>query len=376
MKIVQVCPYDMHRPGGVQTHIRDLSNWLRAQGHEVLVIAPPSASRAAEPGVRTLGKPRAINFQGTHFEICYASPREMNRIAADLRDFGAEVLHLHTPWTPLLPWQVWRKTGLPAVATFHATLPEGAKTNLANRLLHGWARFFINRMRASIVPSISPLRQLEKVARGHAITVLPPTIDLSDWRAAAEGAAKSQSDAVSILFLGRLETRKGVQDLLDAWAVIAPRLPNATLTFAGRGDLDHAVIKAVKNQPDGRLRFISGPDQHQAQALMAAADIFVAPSQFGESFGIVLIEAMAAGAVPIAAANSGYVTVMTGPGEDLLYPPGDSLALAEKIETLTRDAAMRARLRAWGQEHSASYDVSAVGPAYEQIFLSAATPEV
>lgn len=368
MKIVEVCPYDMQRPGGVQAHIRDLAAWLETQGHEVMIIAPPAANNGGNPGVRVLGSAREINFQGTRFEICRANGREMDVLADELRDWGADVLHLHTPWTPMLPWQVWRKTGLPALATFHATLPEDRKSSLANRLLYRVAGFFMARMGAVIVPSVSPLRQLEKIRAAQVLQVLPPSVDLSPWRDAAQGIEKSGDAAVNLLFLGRLEARKGVEVLLAAWGEIAEALPDATLTIAGNGALEPQVLAHIAAAGDGRLRYVPAPDPEAARALMAQADIFVAPSIYGESFGIVLIEAMAAQAVPVAAANSGYATVLTDQGADLLVPPKDVRALAAKIIALANDPVGREKLRQWGAAHAVRFDIASTGPQFEAVF--------
>jgi phosphatidylinositol alpha-mannosyltransferase len=120
-----------------------------------------------------------------------------------------------------------------------------------------------------------------------------------------------------------------------------------------------------------RLRYIQTPDFETARKIVATADIFVAPSIYGESFGIVLIEAMAAGAVPIAAANTGYSTVMTGDGAALLVPPGDVDALASKIEEISNDAHQRDTLRNWGKNHAMGFDIQNVGPGFEALFQKA-----
>jgi len=362
MKIVEVCPYDMTRPGGVQAHIRDLSAWLRGRGHEVTIVAPPPMHGSPVSGVRTLGRVRRVTVHGTLSEICYVPRGEMAVFAAEMR--GAELVHLHTPWTPLLPLQVWRNLKLPAVATFHATLPADA--GLAGRAMRAAARYFMKRLDAVIVPSVSPLSSLPKIS-GVEPVVLPPSVDLNAWTEAGQ-AREAAGGTVRVAYLGRFEERKGVDVLLEAWRMLASRTSGLELTIAGGGAMESAVLAATQSPWGKTIRYVPEPDAEEARRIVGNTDIFVAPARFGESFGIVLTEAMAAGAVPVAAANSGYTTVMTGEGSPLLVPPGDAAALAERLEALAKDAALRERLQNWGRAHAAAFDMSCVGPRYEKLF--------
>jgi len=370
MKIVEICPYDMARPGGVQTHVRDLAAWLRGRGHEVLVIAPRTRMQITQPGLIGVGTARSIGFQGSHFEISLASPMEIARVRRKLAVFGAEIVHLHTPWTPLVAWQVWHALGLPSVATFHATIPERDSASRGSALLFRAARYFMQRVETTIVPSTAPLAALERHAKGANIMVIPPAISLDDWRLAGEKRPLLRTGDISVLCLGRLEERKGIDTLLAAWASIMMLRPEVHLTIAGAGVLEGRVSAAAKNS-HGRITFIHQPDNATAQALAAKADLLIAPAEYGESFGLVLLEAMAAGAVPIAAANKGYATVMTGKGQNLLVPPGDAAALVASVTALADDADQRARFQTWGRDHAARYDIDEIGPEFEAVFQHA-----
>lgn len=367
MKIVQLCPYAMDRPGGVQRHVRDLGIWLTAQGHETRIVAPPAPGRnAVRNGTLTeLGRSHAISVHGTAFELAYAGPGAVRRVARDLRDWGSCLVHMHTPWTPLLVWQVWRALRLPTVATIHATLPGIDSPALVDRYIRWAARYFLTRTQATILPSEAPLPLIAQLAPGTRASVLPPAVNLSDWSALDE--PRASRERVSLLFLGRLEARKGVACLLAAWDRIVDTLPQATLTIAGDGDLRDMVTASTAP----RLHFVRHPNDAAARSLMAQADIFLAPAAYGESFGIVLAEAMSAGAVPIAAANPGYASVMTGDGASLLAQPGDSAALANRIRSLATDPAKRKRLRDWGRAHATQFDIARVGPGYLEIYEGA-----
>lgn len=364
MKVLQVCPYDMTRPGGVQNHIRDLAAWLERQGHPTRIVAPrPLRGNAMPDNVFPVGRARLIKVHGTVTEIAYASRRERTRLDRELRAFRPDIIHLHTPWTPLLPFQVWRRARLPTVATFHATLPEGG--GLLSRALRKAAGYFLQRIDAAVVPSVSALGPLAALP-GAVPLVLPPAVDLSPWRQAGRSAEKSGEEALKLVFLGRLEHRKGIDVLLKAWKQLERLLPQAQLLIAGSGAMEELVRNAAAN--GSRLRHLPQPSDEEARRLVAEADLLIAPSLYGESFGIVLIEAMAAGAVPVAAANAGYRTVMTGESDELLVPPGDAAALAQTIVRLAGDRAKLGRLRRWGEAHAAGFDVAAVGPRLLALF--------
>jgi phosphatidylinositol alpha-mannosyltransferase len=359
----------MARPGGVQAHVRDLSGFLNAAGHETRVVAPRPVGGSAVPGIEHCGAARLVSMFSTRFEISLARPGELRALAVRLKDeFGADLVHLHTPWTPLLAWQVWRKLDLPMVATFHATLPDRDAAGIPARLLRRAGHHFLSRARALVVPSRSPLAHVSP-PRGLRIEVLPPSIDLTAWRSA--GREKGTADGARILFLGRLEPRKGLDVLLAAWPEVAARDPSTRLTIAGGGSLEPLVHAAMEGPHGKRIAFVSAPDDATARGLMAEADIFVAPAPFGESFGIVLIEAMAAGTVPVAAANEGYASVLAGGGEGLLVPPGDAAALARNLVALAEDAKTREGFRKWGEARARSLDIAATGPSYVALYEAA-----
>lgn len=361
MKIVQVCPYAMGRPGGVQTHVRDLSNWLRAQGHKVTVIAPDDGH--TEDGLYPLGGFRQMSLHGTQFEVARANRRELRQCSQAMHKWGADMVHLHTPWTPMLAWQVWRALRLPSVGTFHATLPEAAGFDPFASFLRGAAGYFSKRLQGISVPSEAP--QSQWVANGFpAPNIIAPAINLSTWR----GAGRSEAPGMSLVYLGRLEDRKGLHVLLDAWSLVAPMMPSAHLTIAGGGPIEGTLRARIQAENLSNVTMRPPPSNADAQNLVASADFFVAPALDGESFGLVLIEAMAAGTLPIAAANAGFSTVMTGEGRALLTPPGDSNALAEKILLLATNPTMRHPLQRWADARAANFDITMVGPKVEALY--------
>jgi phosphatidylinositol alpha-mannosyltransferase len=371
MRIVQLSPYAMERPGGVQAHVRDLAAWLEAQGHETRILCPPAPG--TRPGTRgrvtRLGRARMLGAHGTEFEIAAAGPAAVRGAVRELRDWGAEIVHMHTPWTPMLAWQLWRALALPTVATVHATLPAPDSRGATDRYIRWAARRILPRCAALVVPSPAPLEMLRRVLPETRAEVLPPAIDLSPWRAAAMAdtdttAGPRAAGPLRLLFLGRLEPRKGVDVLLRAWPRIAEALPEARLTLAGDGPLRAAVEAAA----GPRLALAGRPPDAEARRLVAEADLLLAPAPYGESFGLVLAEALSAGTLPVAAANPGYASLLTGPGAALLVPPGDARALAERVIGLARDAGARAELLSWGAARAAEVDVAAQGGRYIDLY--------
>jgi phosphatidylinositol alpha-mannosyltransferase len=367
MKIVQLTPYAMDRPGGVQSNIRDLAAWCRAQGHEVRIVAPPGNPAHREKGLMTVGSARPWAIHGTSFEVSRAARGEIKAAVSDLRDWGADVIHMHTPWTPLLPWQMWRALKLPSIATFHATLPEGAGFDPMSAALRRVGHYFNHRISRVVVPSMAPYRQWEAAEANPLPAILPPTIDLSAWRAA--GDASKPSDTFRVVYMGRLEARKGVSVLLDAWRAVAATVPNIELIIAGTGAEETALRAQAATLP--HVSFQPPPSDAEARALIASADVFAAPALHGESFGLVLIEAMAAGTLPVAAANEGFATVMTGTGADLQVPPGDATALAQTLIHLANNPDKRAQLTKWASKHAIEFDVTTVGPEYVKLYAQA-----
>lgn len=367
MKIVQLTPYAMDRPGGVQSNIRDLAGWCRTQGHEVRIVAPPGDPAHTEAGLMTVGSARPWSIHGTSFEVSRATHREIKDTVSELREWGAEVVHMHTPWTPLLPWQIWRALKLPSIATFHATLPENAGFDPMPAALRRVGNYFNRRISRVVVPSMAPYRQWETAGANPVPAILPPTIDLFEWRAAGEAANTSKT--FRVVYMGRLEARKGVSVLLNAWRTVATNVPNAELIIAGAGEEDSALRTQAADLPN--VSFQPPPSDAQARSLIASADVFAAPALHGESFGLVLIEAMAAGTLPVAAANQGFATVMTGAGAELLVPPGDATALTQTLVKLANDPNKRAHLTKWASKHAMEFDVATVGPEYVKLYAQA-----
>lgn len=368
MKIGIVCPYDMQRPGGVQAHILAIAHALEARGHTLAVIAPGTASQRIDgQRVHGFGACRSFNFNQTQIDVTLALGRERRRLIDWVGAQKFDVLNVHTPWDPMLPMQVWSAAkGVPKVATFHDTPPEttgGRLTRCAFKVLGRW--YARHAARITTVSS-SPLGHLTAPV-GTEIAVIPPVIDLSAFLGTPRNETKD--GPLKITFIGRLDRRKGVAMLVDAFRTLQAETPDITLIIAGDGS-DMTLLRNKSKDLTG-VTFLGRIDDPMKIRLLSETDIFCAPSPYGESFGIVLTEAMAAGAPIVAAANAGYAQVLRERADDCLVAPGDTDALIRGLRRLIDNAPLRDDLSAWGRRTAPSHDISAWGAAYEQVFLAA-----
>jgi phosphatidylinositol alpha-mannosyltransferase len=365
VRILEVCPYDIRRPGGVQRHILDLCRALASAGHEVVLLAPGQGDGPAweeADGYRILfaGRFRLWRLHGTAFEVTWADSRDLETVLHlhDERPF--DVAHFHTIWTPFLPWQVFRRLAprVPRrIATFHDTPPPTLSGRLTRQVFRLLSRIVSRRLDAAIAVSDSPAGHL-RLAPGCAFHRLPPCIDLAPLLAMPRPEHDGQPPTV--LFIGRLEPRKGVLLLIEAFARVRQNHPAARLLVCGDGEqAGEARELAARLGIAESVTFTGALDEAARNRLYGEADVFCAPSPYGESYGLVLAEAMAAGLPVVAAANSGYRTVLTGPGQAGLVEPGSPAALAAGLVALLNSPDQRDTLSRWGREAARQSDVTA-----------------
>lgn len=334
MRIAQVCPYDFLRPGGVQTHIRGLSAELRRRGHQVEVLAPRGRP-GDEPGLRTIGRCRPLSFSATCIDLGLAGWRELRWLSCQRYD----LVHYHTFWNPLIPLQVRAVLPAPSVATFHDTPPSGLFGSLAEKVLMPLAAGLIGRFLVQAVVAVSPVTQRYL---GQA-PVIPNGIE---W-----GEAPPPAQGSEVLYVGRLEPRKGVSVLLRAFERVRQLVPGARLTVAGDGPLR----ASLERQAGPQVQFLGEVDEAVRRSLLARCALVCAPSLYGESFGLVLLESMAASRPVVAAANEGYASLLTGELGGLLVPPGDQDAMTERLVELLSNRDRARYLGELGRERASSY---------------------
>jgi glycosyltransferase involved in cell wall biosynthesis len=305
MKVGIVCPYNIFRPGGVQNQVEAQAAELLRRGYEVRVVTP-------RPQGHNERAPEGVVFVGQSARI-----RAPQHTLADVSAVGGseveqaleaekfDLLHIHEPLIPILAMQMLSKISCPTIGTFHAALPD---TFLAQ----------------VIAGSIGPYK--------------------------------------------RQIFKKGVRYLLAAWALVEKQLSEARLVIAGDGPERNMLESRTRQLKLQRVQFLGRVTDEEKRELLRRCSVYTSPALYGESFGIVLLEAMAAGAVTVAGSNPGYESVLTGTGRLSLVDSKASSELARRLVLLMSDQPLRKAWQSWAKREVLRYDFGSVVDAYEQLY--------
>lgn len=375
MRVGIVCPYSFDVAGGVQFHVRDLAEWLIAQGHDVSVLAPADEDTPLPPYVVGCGRALPIRYNGSVARLTFG-PLTATRVNRWLEDGHFDVVHIHEPIAPSVSiLALWAAT-VPIVATFHSSLERSRAMQAAYPMV----RSSLEKIHARIAVSRAARRTVARHGGGDAIVIpngvfverLAAGSLVSEWEGARAGGPPTMA------FLGRIdEPRKGLSVLLDALPAVLAAHPGARLLIAGHGDVEAARARLAHHPEVAAACDFLGPVSEEAKRdLLTSVDVFVAPHTGGESFGIVLVEAMAAGAPVLASDLPAFAAVLDGGRAGLLFGVGDADALGRRLCDLLGDAPARARLSRAGRAHARRFDWSTVGAevlaAYETVLAGPA----
>lgn len=355
MRVALVCPYAWDAPGGVQGHVRELAVRLRAGGDEVLVLAPGNEP-APEPWVTVVGHPITIGYNASNVPI---DPRPWSRrvIGKKLRAFKPDVIHIHEPFAPSTSLWALLEACAPVVATFHSSADRSLLLDAAAPLLRRLAR------KITIRIAVSQAARTFAESRIHgSFDVIANGIDV-DRFAHAQPAALTPGP--TLLFVGRLEERKGFPVAVEAFRRLANERPDLRMVVAGDGK----KRSAVASLPPGlraRVLLLGSVSNERLPGYHAAADVYLGPALGGESFGIVLVEAMAAGLPVVASRIRGYDEVVRDGVDGLLVPPGDPGALAAATARILDDPMLSARFSLAGRDRAAGFEWSVVATAIRE----------
>ncbi|HLF43483.1 MAG TPA: glycosyltransferase family 4 protein [Acidimicrobiia bacterium] len=341
MKIGLVSPYDLSVPGGVQAQVLGLARYLDSHGVEPMVIGPGLPS-----GVDGVDLGDSVTIPGNGSKVPISVDPRCRGLLREA-SVGLDLLHVHEPLMPLVSLFATR-AGPPVVATFHAA--PGPVGRVAYRLTGPVMRWLLGKTVA--VTAVSPTAAaVLPVSMG--IRIIPNGLDLATMR------SDVQRDPGRVAFLGRDEPRKGLDVLLEAWPRVLEAVPGATLTVMGadRGDLG--------------VKWMGRVDHPTKVEVLGSTAVFVAPHLGGESFGIVLLEAMASGAAVVSSNLDAFVDVADGAAR--FFPVGDSAALARALVEVLTDPAERGRLASVGHEIAARYDWEVVGASYRSLYAEFAS---
>lgn len=370
MRVGLVSPYSFDVPGGVQLHVRDLAEHLISRGHQVSVLAPADDDTPLPPYVVSAGKAVPVRYNGSVARLAFG-PVVSSRVNRWVAEGEFDVVHIHEPASPSVSMlALWAAEG-PVVATFHTSIKKSRALKVAQPMLRG----SLEKISARIAVSPTARRMVTDYLGADSV-VIPNGVYVEAFRPKEERPGRyERTEAPTVVFLGRFEEpRKGLGVLVAAAPGILAEHPDARFLVAGPGD----VQEVARNLPDGvarSFRFLGPVSDAEKVALLADADVYVAPNTGGESFGIILVEALAAGA-PVVASNLGaFRDVLQDGRAGLLFPVGESRGLATQVNRLLRHPELRRQMAESGLRRAWDFDWSRVGEqvlaVYESVRSSA-----
>ncbi|MBS9532109.1 glycosyltransferase family 4 protein [Mycobacterium sp. M1] len=364
MRIGMVCPYSFDVPGGVQAHVLQLAEVLRSRGHEVSVLAPASPHIELPDYVVSAGKAVAIPYNGSVARLQF-SPAAHRKVKRWLMRGDFDVLHLHEPNAPSLSMLALNMADGPIVATFHTSTTRSLTLSVVQALLRPMHEKIIGRIAVSDLA-----RRWQMEALGSDAVEIPNGVDVAAFASAAPLPGYPRPGR-TVLFLGRYdESRKGMAVLIGALPALVERFGDVQVLIVGRGDEDE--LRSRAGEFAGHLKFLGQVSDAEKASALRSADVYCAPNTGGESFGIVLTEAMAAGTAVVASDLDAFRRVLCDGRAGRLVPVCDSEALAAALIEMLDDDALRASYAAAGTDAVRRYDWPVVADQIMRVYETVA----
>lgn len=368
MKIGLVCPYNIFADGGVQAVVKELQKRLTLRGHNVVIISPqpPGGNHKTQKGIKLVGLSRNLRALSTTAQVSLSfDSKKLNQI---LYAEKFDVINFHEPWVPVLSSQILSRSTCPVVATFHAKLPPGPLIKLFKFIITPYTRSIIKKFETLCAVSSAAAEYAKSISK-MPISIIPNGIDLNKYQAPT---IKNQvKSGKTILYVGRLEKRKGVEYLIKAFEKAVTDSPDLKLIIVGDGKLKQKLQKQASSLPEGSVEFLGFINEQDKIKLLQKCDLFCSPAIYGESFGIVLLEAMACGAVVVAGDNPGYKSVLVGNGGEALVNPKQTQKFANKLLKMSSNVSARNNWLAWSKNEIKKYNWEKVADQYEALYKEA-----
>jgi phosphatidylinositol alpha-mannosyltransferase len=371
MKIGLVCPYNIERSGGVLEVILALQSGLQKRGHSVKIITPYPRNHDLEPRpdvifAGTSTDFRTLSFSSTTSQV--SSTADTEKIDAMLAAERFDVLHFHEPWMPLLSRQLAQRSTCVNIGTFHAKVTSAMMSRAILKVVTPYLRSVLEYLHE--LTAVSPAgAEYVLGLTDQPITIIPNGIDLKRYRSVA--LKKPPASPKTILFIGRLERRKGVQYLLRAYSRLVQDNPDVRLIIAGDGHERERLELMAEDLHLPNVSFLGFVSEELKLQLLGEASLFCSPAVFGESFGIVLLEAMASNAVVVAGNNAGYIDVMQELGAISLVNPHDTEEFARRLDLLLNQADLRTLWQSWAKTYVKRFDYPDIVLRYEELYKEA-----
>jgi len=349
MRIGVVCPYSFEVPGGVQGHVVDLAKALRKLGHQVEVLAPADEDTPLPEFVRPAGRAVGIPYNGSVARLSFG-PVSYTRVRKWIRSHDFDVLHLHEPTAPSLSLLALMIADGPIVATFHTSTHRSRTLSAFQMVLQP----FLEKITARIAVS-ALARRMQVEHLGSDAVEIPNGVDV-EFFANARPLPGYPREGGTIGFVGRFtEPRKGMPVLLDALRLLVADFPGLRLVVVGGGDQDE-LRRQAGPELAGRLELLGQADDETKARMLSGVDVYCAPNTGGESFGMILTEAMAAGTTVVGSDLDAFRRVLDDGRAGALFRMGDPVALADALRGMLTESQRRGELVAHARRRVGAYD--------------------
>jgi len=359
----------LDRPDGVQQQLKLLGSWLASNGCEVVYLAGETKAKQIK-GQKVYSLSRNFSIHANQNKLSLPRPVSLARVEAIFESEKFDAVHITLPFSPFLGRQIVRtalKRNIPLIGTFH-TFPASRLQAWGSRLYGLWLKRYLKRF-SSLTSVSEPTGQYARRCFGVNTVVIPNFIDLKRFQS-GRSSAKIKRGLDTVIYLTRLVERKGPHHLLAAVGNLEAqgRFTGRQLLLCGKGEMDARLRAAtIRLKLTGKVLMPGFIDETNKADYLASADLAVYPATGGEAFGIVLLEAMAAGALVLGGNNPGYQAVLGGQPE-LLVDTTNHKLFAEKIDRLLSDNKLRKQMLAWQNQHVEQYDISQVGPQILKLY--------
>lgn len=369
MKIGLICPYNITNGGGVQEAVKEIQIELLRRGHDAVIITPQPRKPYQRRGNRVIFLGSGTDFKAIATTTQLSASMLTDEIDSLLEYERFDVLHFHEPWVPVLSRQILSRSTCANVGTFHAKLPDTVTSRALSKVIIPYTKPLLRHLDAFTAVSPPARNYISTLTTEH-IKLIPNGINLMRYRRPA-GLVVDPEAPPTILYVGRLEKRKGVAYLLKAFALLQQKHPHVRLQIVGDG-VDREKLESLRDELElSQVHFLGYVDDLEKRKLLHSATLGCYPALYGESFGIVLTEAMASGLVTVGGNNPGYASVLTGLGQLSLVDPYDSKEFAHRLELLLFDEGLRGLWRKWAKKEVRQYDYRQVVDMYELAYQQA-----
>ncbi|MEK7603092.1 MAG: glycosyltransferase family 4 protein [Patescibacteria group bacterium] len=363
MTIGLVCPYNITKGGGVQECVLHLRKELKSRGHEVFILTPqPRNNTSSVPdGVVFIGAATQLKTLHTTSQISVSASNEV--IDDVLIKYNFDILHFHEPWVPVVSRQILSRSTCVNIATFHARLPDTVMSKTFEKVITPYTKSILKFIDSYSAVSDAAATYIKSIT-DQPINIIPNGIDLTKYK-----NHRINKKTTDILYVGRLEKRKGVKYLIEAFSLLKNRLPETKLIIAGDGPDREKLENYVVENEILDVKFLGQISEEKKLSLLKYSALFCSPALYGESFGIVLLEAMANGLPIVAGDNPGYTSVMQERGLLSLVNPKDTQDFARRLELFLTDKIIRKQWQSWAMKYVEQFDYRKVVDSYEKLYL-------